>query len=310
MSLVVVGSIAFDAVRTPFGERERMLGGSAVHFSLAASFFSEVRVVGPVGDDFGDAEYAVLAECGVNTEDVEAVGGGETFFWRGHYDYDLNTAHTEDTRLGVFGDFEPKLSEASRAAGTLFLANIQPDLQRRVREQCDGASLVGLDSMNLWIETARESLVAAIGGADLLFMNDAEIRMLTEEPNLVRAARQLTELGPSAVVAKRGEYGAALLTGDDFFALPAYPLETVIDPTGAGDSFAGGFLGYLAAQDDAAASDAGALRRAMTYGSVLASFSVQEFGTERIQRLTREEIDDRFADFRRMTAFEDEPVDA
>ena len=309
MSLVVVGSIAFDAVRTPFGERERMLGGSAVHFSLAASFFSEVRAVGPVGDDFGDAEYAVLADRGVNTDDIEAVPGGETFFWRAHYDYDLNTAHTEDTRLGVFGDFEPKLSDESRAAGTLFLANIQPDLQRRVREQCDSARVVGLDSMNLWIETARESLVTTIGGVDLLFMNDAEIRMLTEEPNLVRAARRLTELGPSAVVAKRGEYGAALLTDGDFFALPAYPIETVVDPTGAGDSFAGGFLGYLSAQE-AGPADAGVLRRAMTYGSVLASFSVEEFGTERVQRLTRDEIDARFADFRRMTAFEDEPVDA
>ncbi|HXD56378.1 MAG TPA: PfkB family carbohydrate kinase [Thermoleophilaceae bacterium] len=308
MSLVVVGSIAFDAVKTPFGERERMLGGSAVHFSLAASFFTDVRVVGPVGDDFGDAEYEVLQGRGVNTDDIERVSGGQTFFWKGHYEFDLNTAHTEDTQLGVFGDFEPKLSDASRSAGTLFLANIQPDLQRRVREQCDGAQLVGLDSMNLWIETTRDSLIETIRGVDLVFMNDAEVRMLTEEPNLVKAARELIGLGPRAVVAKQGEYGAALLSADSFFALPAYPLETVIDPTGAGDSFAGGFLGYLDSQGPEAASDETELRRAMTYGSVLASFNVEEFGTERVRRLTREEIDERFAEFKAMTTFEGVPA--
>ena len=305
MSLVVVGSIAFDAVKTPFGERKRMLGGSAVHFSLAASFFTDVRVVGPVGDDFGDAEYDVLHQRGVNTEDIDHVPGGKTFFWQGRYEYDLNTAHTEDTQLGVFGEFEPKLSHGSRSANTVFLANIQPDLQRRVREQCEAARLVGLDSMNFWIQTARDSLVQTISGVDLVLMNDAEVRMLTEEANLVRAARKLIDLGPRAVVAKQGEYGAALYSRDAFFALPAYPLETVIDPTGAGDSFAGGFLGYLDSQGPGAAEDEGELRRAMTYGSVLASFNVEEFGTERVRRLTREEIDERFAEFKRMTTFEE-----
>ena len=300
MSLVVVGSIAFDAVRTPFGERDRMLGGSAVHFSLAASFFTDVRVVGPVGDDFGDDEYAVLHARGVNTDDIERVEGGKTFFWRGHYEYDLNTAHTDDTQLNVFGEFEPKLSDASRAPRTLFLANIQPDVQRGVREQCPDADVVGLDSMNLWIDTARDSLVRTIGGVDIVFMNDAEIRMLTEEPNLVRAARAVMEMGPETVVAKQGEYGAALFTRDGFFSLPAYPLETVNDPTGAGDSFAGGFLGYLTSVED---RDDHALRRAMTYGSVLASFNVEEFGTERVSRLTRDEIDARFEEFRAMTTF-------
>jgi sugar/nucleoside kinase (ribokinase family) len=304
MSLVVVGSIAFDAVKTPFGEREKMLGGSAVHFSLAASFFTDVRVVGPVGDDFGDAEYEVLHRRGVNTDDIERVDGGQTFFWRGRYEYDLNTAHTEDTQLGVFGDFDPKLSDESRSTETLFLANIQPDLQRRVRELCDGAKLAGLDSMNLWIETTRDSLVQTIGGVDLVFMNDAEIRMLTEEPNLVRAARKVMEMGPRVVVAKQGEYGAALFTQTGFFALPAYPLETVVDPTGAGDSFAGGFLGYLASHGNEAANDEGVLRRAMTYGSTLASFNVEEFGTERVSRLTREEIDQRFEEFRHITTIE------
>jgi len=306
MSLVVVGSIAFDSVKTPFGERERMLGGAAVHFSLAASFFTDVRVVGPVGDDFGRRQYEVLHRRGVNTDDVEHVEGGSTFFWKAHYEYDMNVAHTEDTQLGVFGEFEPKLSEESKSAEHLFLANIQPDVQRGVREQCTGARFAGLDSMNLWIETARNSLVKTIAGVDLVFLNDAEVRMLTEQPNLVRAAREIMGMGPRVVVAKQGEYGAAMFTGDGYFALPAFPLETVTDPTGAGDSFAGGFLGYLAAQDDW--RDDATLRRAMTYGTVIASFNVEEFGTERVGRLTREEIDERFESLRSITALETAPA--
>src|SRR6185436_12880126 len=178
-----------------------------------SSFFTDVSVVGPVGDDFGEAEYEALSRRGVRTDDIEHVPGGQTFFWRGHYDYDLNVAHTDDTQLNVFGDFQPKLSD------TLFLANIQPDLQLDVRRQCDGASLAGLDSMNLWIETARDSLVSAIGAVDLVLMNDAELRMLTEQPNLMRAAREVMAMGPRMVVAKQGEYGAALFTEDSFFAL-------------------------------------------------------------------------------------------
>jgi sugar/nucleoside kinase (ribokinase family) len=306
MSLMVVGSIAFDAVKTPFGERERMLGGSAVHFALAASFFAEVRVVGPVGDDFGEDEYAVLRDRGVNTDDIEHVPGGRTFFWRGEYEWNLNVRHTLDTQLNVFGEFEPKLSDESRAAEVLFLANIQPDLQRGVREQCDQARLAGLDSMNLWIETTRDSLVRTIGTVDLVFMNDDEIRMLTERPTLSLAAKDVMDMGARTVVVKQGEYGAALFDEEGFFALPAYPLETVIDPTGAGDAFAGGFLGYLASQDGEA--DHAALRRAMTYGSVLASFNVEEFGVERVVRLTRDEIEERYADFRRMTSIEGVPA--
>jgi hypothetical protein len=201
----------------------------------------------------------------------------------------------------VFGEFRPKLSEESRAAELLFLGNIQPDLQREVRQQCSGARLAGLDSMNLWIETARDSLLAAVAEVDLLFLNDAEIRELMEEPNLVRAARAVMELGPRAVVAKQGEYGAAMFVGDRFFSLPAYPLETVRDPTGAGDSFAGGFMGYLASRGEDAASDDAELRRAMTYGSVLASFNVEEFGTDRVRRLDRAEIDARYDELRGMT---------
>jgi sugar/nucleoside kinase (ribokinase family) len=302
LSLTVVGSIAFDSVKTPFGERERMLGGSAVHFSLAASFFSDVRVVGPVGDDFGADELAVLEDRGIATGDIERVEGGKTFFWRGHYDYDLNVAHTDDTQLNVFGDFEPKLSDASRSADMLFLANIQPELQRQVRAQCEGARFAALDSMNMWIETARESLLAAISEVDCVIINDAEIRELTQESNLARAARTVTGMGPRAVVAKQGEYGAALFTESGFFALPGYPLEDVRDPTGAGDSFAGGFLGYLDSQGGEP-HDA-TLRRAMGYGTVLASFNVEEFGTERVARLQRAEIDERFEALRSMTQFE------
>jgi sugar/nucleoside kinase (ribokinase family) len=306
MSLTVVGSIAFDAVKTPFGERERMLGGAAVHFSLAASFFTEVRPVGPVGDDFGAAEFEVLERRGILTDDIERVEGGRSFFWRGRYEYDLNVAHTEDTQLGVFAEFEPKLSPASQAADTLFLANIQPDLQRQVRSQCTAARLSGLDSMNLWIETAKDSLLAAIAEVDCLVVNDAEIRQLTGESNLARAARAVMDLGPLAVVAKQGEYGAALFSEDGYFALPGFPLEEVRDPTGAGDSFAGGFFGYLDGLE-AEASEAD-LRRAMGYGTVLASFNVEEFGTERVSRLSRAEIDERFEALRRMTQFESVPA--
>jgi sugar/nucleoside kinase (ribokinase family) len=307
MSLTVVGSIAFDSVRTPFGERNRMLGGTAVHFSLAASFFTEVRPVGPVGDDFGAGEFEVLESRGIHTGDIERVEG-QSFFWRGRYDYDLNVAHTEDTQLGVFGEFEPKLSRESKAADVLFLANIQPDLQRRVRAQCGGARFCALDSMNLWIDTAKDSLLAAIAEVDCVIVNDAEIRQLTGESNLARAARAVMEHGPRAVVAKQGEYGAALFTEDAFFALPGFPLEDVRDPTGAGDSFAGGFLGYLDSHEGPI--DEGSLRRAMGYGTVLASFNVEEFGTERVSRLSREEIDERFGHLIAMTRFEPLPAAA
>src|SRR5262245_311017 len=309
MSLTVVGSIAFDSVRTPFGERDRMLGGSTVHFSLAAAFFTEVRVVGPVGDDFGDEELKVLEDRDVITDDIERVEGGKTFFWRAHYEYDMNIAHTDETQLNVFAEFDPKLSEASKRADLLFLGNIDPELQRRVRESCRAGFAV-LDSMNFWLERERQSLVAAIGEVDCLMLNDAELRELTGEPSLVRAARVGMEMGPGVIVAKRGEYGAALFTGDEFFAIPGYLIEDVRDPTGAGDCFAGGFLGYLDSRRAAGDSmlDPGILRQAMAYGSVLASFNVEDFGTERIQRLTREEIEERLRDLQRSTRFEIQPA--
>jgi sugar/nucleoside kinase (ribokinase family) len=305
MSLTVVGSIAFDSVRTPFGERDRMLGGSTVHFSLAASFFTDVRVVGPVGDDFGDDELKVLEDRGVITDDIERVEGGKTFFWRAHYEYDMNIAHTDDTQLNVFAEFDPKLSEASKQADMLFLGNIDPELQRRVRASCE-AEFAALDSMNFWLENARDSVVAAIAEVDCLLLNDAELRELSGEPNLARAARAAMEMGPGVIVAKRGEYGAALFSGAEIFAIPGYLLEDVRDPTGAGDSFAGGFLGYLDSRRAAGDSslDHAVLRQAMAYGSVLASFNVEDFGTERVQSLTREEIEERLRDFRRITQFE------
>jgi sugar/nucleoside kinase (ribokinase family) len=306
MSLVVVGSIAFDAIKSPFGERDRALGGSAVHCSLAASYFTDVRVVGPVGDDFGEEEYAVLRRHGVNTDDIEHVEGGRTFFWSGEYEWNLNVRRTLDTQLNVFGDFQPKLSDASKQSEALFLANIQPDLQRDVREQCTGARLAALDSMNYWIENTRDSLLRTIETVDMLLMNDDEVRMLTEEPTLLKGARQLMELGPRTVVVKQGEYGAMLFTQDSVFSLPAYPLETVRDPTGAGDSFAGGLLGYLDAQGGA--PDEVDLRRAMTYGSAVASFWVEEFGCERAEHLTREDIDERYEAFRRMTSIDGVPA--
>jgi sugar/nucleoside kinase (ribokinase family) len=303
MSLTCVGSVAFDAVETPFGSRERMLGGSATHFSLAASFFTEVRVVGVVGQDFGDDELKVFADRGIDVSDVERVADGKTFFWRGRYDYDLNTAHTLDTQLNVFAEFEPKLSDTSKQASTLFLGNISPDLQRTVRAQCADAQLVALDSMNYWIDSARESLVAAISEVSCLLLNDAEIRMLAGEPSLAIATKEIRGWGPHSIVVKRGEYGVALFTGEGFFALPGYPLERVLDPTGAGDSFAGGFLGFLDAHAGEPLSD-GLMRRAMVYGSVLASFNVEDFGTERVRRLTEAEIGERFDQFKRMTDFE------
>jgi sugar/nucleoside kinase (ribokinase family) len=302
VAITVTGSIAFDSVRTPFGERERMLGGAAVHFALAASFFTEVRVVGPVGDDFGDAEMEVLRARGIDVHDIERIEGGRTFFWRGEYGWDMSSRETLATELGVFEGFEPKLSAASLQSDVLFLANIQPGVQRAVRAQLPDAGFVALDSMNLWIETAREELVAAIGEVHCLILNDAELRQLTDRPSLVGAAQEVLSWGPRAVIAKQGEYGASLVTREGFFSLPAFPLESVVDPTGAGDTFAGGFLGYLAAHP-ARDPDDHALRQAVACGTALASFNVEEFGTERLQRLEAAEIEERVAQLHEHTRF-------
>ena len=306
MSLLVVGSVAFDAVETPFGKCDKMLGGSASHFSISASFFCPVSIVGVVGGDFSDAEQCVFDEHGIGTTDLEKIPDGKTFRWQGRYDYDLNVAHTLDTQLNVFADFKPKLSDASKKSRLLFLGNIQPDLQREVREQMPDAELVALDTMNLWIEHTRDSLLRTIRGVDVVIINDAEARQLTGIPNLIKAAHEILSWGPRALIVKRGEYGAALFTPENYFAIPAYPLESVFDPTGAGDTFAGGFMGYLSSQQTI---DEAAMRRAMIFGSVMASFNVEEFGTERVKRLTHAEINDRFRAFKRMTYFDEIPFE-
>jgi sugar/nucleoside kinase (ribokinase family) len=309
MSLTVVGSIAFDSVKTPFGEREMMLGGAATHFALAASFFvDEIRPVGPVGDDFGPEQYAVLERRGILTDDIEHVPGGKTFFWAGEYHYDLNSRDTHATDLNVFETFDPKLSQASRDADVLFLANIQPGLQLNVREQCTKARFVAMDSMNLWIDIAKDELLATIKAVDCVLLNDAELKQLTGKPSLVGAAREVMAMGPKVVVAKQGEYGAALFTEQGFFALPAYPLESAVDPTGAGDSFAGGFMGYIAANPGSELDDP-MLRRAMAYGTAVASYNVEDFGTDRVARLTADEIAGRVADLERITHFENAPIE-
>jgi sugar/nucleoside kinase (ribokinase family) len=307
MSLTVVGSIAYDAVKTPSGERERMLGGAATHFALAASFFDEVRVIGPVGDDFDAESWEVLGTRGIITDDVERIAGGKTFFWKGEYHDNLNSRETHVTDLNVFETFEPKLSQAARECDVLFLANIQPDLQRGVREQCAGARFVAMDSMDLWINIAHESLVQTIKGVDCLILNDEELELLTGKPNFVSAAREVLTWGPTAVVAKQGKYGAALFTDDGVFALPAYPLEDVIDPTGAGDSFAGGFVGLVAAHPEIDVTHE-LLVKAMVYGTALASFNVEAFGTERVTDLTSVEISERVGELQRMTTFEHQPI--
>jgi sugar/nucleoside kinase (ribokinase family) len=307
MTLTVVGSIAFDAVDTPSGSRPRLLGGSAVHFALASSFLADTRVVGPVGDDFGPEEFAVLHDRGVNTDDIEQVSGGETFFWHGRYERDVNRRQTIRTDLNVFEHFRPKLSEGSRAAETVFLANIDPTLQREVREQCTEARFVAMDTMNYWIESAHDALLETISVVDCLVINDSEVKQLTDEPNHVRAARALLEMGPRVIVAKQGEYGAAMYTHDGVFGLPAYPTPDVIDPTGAGDAFAGGFMGYVAAHVGEELTDE-LLRRAMAYGTVMGSFNVEAFGTERMQELTGDAISARVAELQRVTRFDAVPV--
>lgn len=302
MSITVVGSIAYDAVKTPFGKRERMLGGAATHFSLAASLFDTVRPVGPVGGDFDESEFETLRTRGTITDDVRVVPDGKTFFWAGRYGWDLNSRDTLDTQLGVFGEFQPELSEAARDCDVLFLANIQPTLQSSVLDQCRKPRWVGLDSMNFWIDSARPDLISVIERVDCVVLNDDEFRQLTGKPSLPAAAREILAMGPSSIIAKQGKYGAVLFTEDGFFALPAYPLEKVVDPTGAGDAFAGGLAGYVAAQRGRAVDHA-LLSTAMAYGTSVASFNVEEFGTERVARLTLDEVNSRVNDLHRMTQF-------
>jgi cytidine kinase len=306
MSLTVVGSVAFDALETPFGKRDKILGGAGTHFSLSASFFTEVRAVGVVGGDFGDEEWAVFKRHHINTDDIEVVKDGKTFFWRGKYEHDMNVAHTLDTQLNVFETFQPKLSDESKNSRILFLANILPMIQKDVREQCTKAEFVAMDTMNFWITSMKDALIETVKVVDCIIINDAEARQLTDEPNIHKAAKIILDYGLKAVVIKRGEYGATLFTKDSYFACPAYPLESVYDPTGAGDTFAGGFMGYIASQKEISDD---VLRRAMIYGSVMASFNVEKFGTERVDALEYSEINERFKTFKRMTHFDDIPFE-
>ncbi len=306
MSLTVVGSVAFDALETPFGKRDKVLGGAATHFGLSASFFTQVNAVGVVGGDFSEVEWDVFRRHHINTDDIEVVPEGKTFFWSGRYDYDMNTAHTLDTQLNVFATFDPKLSENSKNARVVFLANIQPTLQLGVRKQCEKAEFVAMDTMNYWISSVKDELLETVKSVDCIIINDAEARQLTDEPNNHKAAKAIMDMGLRAVVIKRGEYGATLFTPTSYFSTPAYPLESVFDPTGAGDTFAGGFMGYLAAQKEI---NDDSLRRACVYGSVMASFNVEKFGTERVDALDYPEINQRFKDFKRMTHFDDIPFE-
>jgi sugar/nucleoside kinase (ribokinase family) len=301
LSILVVGSVAFDAIRTPFGNVDRCLGGSATYFSVAASYFSPVDLVAVIGDDFTDHDMEVFKGRRINLDGLQRVRGSKTFFWSGEYGYDLNVAKTRDTQLNVFADFKPQLTEKQRNADVLFLANIQPELQLDVLRQVKKPRLVALDTMNLWIATAKESLTRVFREVDLIVINEAEVRQYTEQANLIKGARQILALGPRAIVIKRGEYGVLMTTKDSVFAAPAYPLENVFDPTGAGDTFAGGFLGYLATTDLAERD----FRRAIIFGSVLASFTVEKFSLDRLRELTTKEIHERYQAFRALTHFED-----
>lgn len=299
MSILVVGSVALDSVRTPFGEVRDALGGSATHFAVSASFWSAVRLVAVVGEDFTEAHRQPLLDRKVDLGGL-TISKGRTFRWAGEYGDDLNSARTLDTQLNVFADFRPDVPEAWRDTPLLFLANIDPELQWDVLEQVHGAKLVAADTMNYWIASKPEALKRLLQRVDVLLINDGEIRQLTGEKNLVRAAEVASAWGPRAVVVKRGEHGVLVFDGGQSFALPAFPLRSVLDPTGAGDAFAGGFLGYLASRGVDGERD---LRRAAVAGSVMASYQVEEFSLDRMKRLTEREIHDRYARFQELTRF-------
>lgn len=300
MSILVVGSVALDTVETPFGRAERVLGGSANYFAAAASLFGGVKVVGVIGDDYPTADLDFLAERGVDFSGVVRAPG-ESFSWSGQYSFDLNHRDTLETRLGVFADFQPEIPEAFRRSRFVFLGNIDPVLQLRVLDQVEDPAMVACDTMNFWIEGRRGPLLEVLGRVDVVFMNDAEARQLSGEHNLLRAARWIQGLGARYVVLKKGEHGAILYGPDWLFFAPGYPLEEVFDPTGAGDAFAGGFLGSLVAE---AAVDRNALRRAVVYGSAAGSYAVESFSVDRFRGLDALDLMQRVREFQEMTAFE------
>jgi sugar/nucleoside kinase (ribokinase family) len=299
MPILVVGSVAYDTVETPFGRAEQVLGGSASFFSVAASFFAPVNLVAVVGDDFGDDQLAAFRGRSIDLEGLERTGG-KTFHWQGKYSLDLNSRDTIRTDLNVFEFFKPKIPPSYRSSEAVFLGNIDPVLQREVLDQVESPKLVACDTMNFWIDGKPQELRELLRDVQVLLINDAEARDLSGEWNLVKAARVIREMGPHTLVVKKGEHGVLMFTDDGSFAAPAYPLENVFDPTGAGDTFAGGFLGYLAStgeQNDAA------LRRAIVVGSTLASFCCEAFSLDRLLKLTREEIEERYRFFQELTRF-------
>jgi sugar/nucleoside kinase (ribokinase family) len=305
MSLVVVGSVAYDGVETPHGKVERMLGGACTYISLAASFFTKPHIVAVVGDDFAQEDYDFLVQRGIDLEGLERAPG-KTFFWAGVYSHDMNERETLITELNVFANFQPKLPASYRTKPYLLLGNIQPALQKDVRTQMDRIQLAGGDTMNYWISDYRNELLATIAQWDFLLINDSEAKMLSGENNLRRAAAKILDLGPHTLVIKRGEYGAVLFRRDCHFMAPGYLLEEVFDPTGAGDCFAGGFIGYLASRGikpQDGGIDVAELRRAVIYGSVMGSFCCEKFGVDRFRTLTRTEIDDRYNEFKACTGF-------
>jgi len=302
MGILVVGSVALDTVETLEGKVEDSLGGSATYFSVAASFFhQQIHLVGVVGDDFPSEYVDFLSKRGIDLQGLERITGGKTFRWGGSYVSDLNAAETEFTYLNVFSDFDPKLPYTYQDTPYVFLANINPELQLRVLEQVHRPKLVVCDTMNLWIDISRPALMETLKQVDILILNDGEAKQLTEKKNLIQAGKEILTYGPSRVVIKKGEHGAISLTKSEFFAVPAYPLTSVFDPTGAGDSFAGGFMGYLAAQNRS--NDEQTIRQAIVYGTVVASFNVEDFSLNRQRTLTRQEIDDRFNRLKDMVHF-------
>ncbi|MFN2636239.1 MAG: PfkB family carbohydrate kinase [Gemmatimonadaceae bacterium] len=302
MSVLVVGSVALDSVETPFGRADDVLGGSATFFSASASHLTKVSVVGVVGSDYPMEKLNPLRERGVDFSGLERAEGS-SFRWRGRYRHDLNSAETLETHLGVFSHFSPKIPDKLRSSPYLFLANIDPRLQLDVLNQVDKPRLVACDTMNFWIQSRRPDILALLEHVDLVTLNDAEARQLTEKANLVQAAQWIMGRGPRHVIIKKGEHGAFMFTANSIFFAPAFPLENVFDPTGAGDSFAGGFIGYLAATGDL--SDAG-MRRAVVYGSVMGSFAVEKFSIERLMTVSRAEIDQRVRDLRKLVTFEED----
>jgi sugar/nucleoside kinase (ribokinase family) len=306
MSMVIVGSVAYDGVETPHGKVDRMLGGAATYIALSASFFTSPKIVAVVGDDFADEDTLLLESKGIDLTGLERVPG-KCFFWAGKYSDDMNDRETLTTDLNVFANFDPKLPESYKSAPYLLLGNIQPELQRGVKAQMNGSlRLVGGDTMNYWIRDFRGDLLKTIAEWDFLLINDSEARMLSGETNLKKAAGKILEMGPTTLVVKRGEYGAILWRGEGHFMVPGYLLEDVFDPTGAGDCFAGGFMGYLAGQGvdlKGEHVDHNEIRKAVIYGSVMGSFCCEKFGVDRFRTLTRQEIDGRFEEFREFTSF-------